>query len=73
MQCLGGLRRHTIDTPVGLSVAVADGDREPAEVGPDDGDDAVEPRAVAVLARYGHVLPLAPVVRLVQGSIWSAT
>ena len=73
LQSLGRLRGHAVDAPVGLAVAVADGYREPAEVGPHDRDDAVEPGPVAVFAGYGHVLALAPVVRLVEGSVWSAT
>jgi hypothetical protein len=70
---LGGLWRHTVDAPVCLPVAVADGDREPAEVGPDDADEAVEARPVAVLAGDGHVFALASVVSLVEGAVWSAT
>ena len=67
------LWRHTVDTPVRLAVSVADGDGEPAEVGPNDGDDAVQARPVAVLARDCHVLALAPVVRLVKGAVWTST
>lgn len=67
------LRCHTVHTPVSLAVPVADGNGEPAEVGPDDGDDAVQARPVAVFARDGHVLALATVVRLVEGSIWTST
>jgi hypothetical protein len=31
-----GLGRHTVDAPVGAALLVADGDAEPAVVGPDD-------------------------------------
>ena len=36
---MSGLRRHTVDAPVGLAVVVADGDAEPAMIGDDDRDD----------------------------------
>ena len=48
---------------------VADGDGEPSEVCADHADLAVKAGPVAVLARDGHVLALAPVVRLVQGAV----
>ena len=32
-RCCGG---HTVDAPVGVAVLVADGDGEPAVIGPDD-------------------------------------
>ncbi len=68
-----GLWRHTVDAPVRLSVPVADGDGEPSEVRADDADLTVKAGTVAVLARDGHVLALAPVVRLVQGAVGSST
>jgi len=35
---VSGLRRHTVDAPVGLAIVVADGDAEPAIVGSHDLD-----------------------------------
>ena len=39
---MSGLRRHTVDAPVGLAVVVADGDAEPAMIGDDDRDDGYD-------------------------------
>ena len=63
------LRSHAVHAPVGLPVPVADGDREPSEVCADHADHAVQAGPVAVLAGDGHVLALATVVRLIEGSI----
>ena len=73
LQRLGRLRGHAVHAPVGLAMPVANGDGEPAEVGPHDADDAVKARPVAVLARDGHVLALAAVVGLVEGSVRATT
>lgn len=62
-------RRHAVDAPVRLPVLVANGDGEPAEVGSDDADHAVQAGAITVLTSDGHVLGFTPVVRLVQCSI----
>ena len=72
LQDLCGLRSEAVDVPVCLAVPVADGDGEPAKVGPDDLDGAVEAGAVRGLTRHSHVLPFAPVVRLIQGAVWSS-
>ena len=52
--------RHAIDTPVCVAVLVADGDREPAVVGPNDLD------RLGRFARDGHLLAFATVSRLVS-------
>lgn len=73
LQDLCGLRSKAVDVPVSLTVPVADGDGEPAKVGPDDLDGAVEAGAVGRLAGHGHVLAFAAVVCLVQSAIWTST
>ena len=67
------MRGEAIDVPVGLTVSVANGDGEAAEVGPDHSDGAVQAGSVTGLARYRHVLPLAPVVSLVKGAVGPTT
>ena len=73
LQDFCGLRSKAVDVPVSLAVPVADGDGEPAKVGPDDLDGAVEAWAVRRLTRHGHVLALASVVGLVQSAVRSST
>ena len=59
----GCSRRHAVDAPVGVAVLVADGDGEPAVVGPDHLDRLVG------LALNGQVVALAAVGSLVLGAI----
>ena len=59
----GGGGGHAVDTEVHLAVVVADGDAEPAKVGPNDLDPVVGG------AGEGEGLSLAPVGRLVAGSV----
>ena len=63
-----GVWGEAVDAPVGVSVGVADGDGEAAEVGPShfDGDVAV---VVVAVALEGHCVALAAVVRLVAGAV----
>lgn len=56
--------RHTVDAPVGVAVVVADGDREPSIVGPDEVDDGT----LAAADLQG--LAFARVRRLVSG-LWN--
>ena len=67
------MRGEAIDVPVGLTVSVANGDGEAAEVCPDHSDGAVQARAVTGLAGHRHVLALAPVVSLVKGAVGPTT
>ena len=61
---LRGLGRLTVDGPVGVSVAVADGYAEAAVVGADDAD-----RLPGAGARDAHLLALAVVRRLYALSV----
>ena len=59
--------RHTVDAPVCIAVLVADGDGEPAVVGPDHLD------GLAGVAEDAHGVAFAAVSRLVLCTVWGLT
>ena len=69
LQHPGGGWRHAVDAPVRVAVLVADGDAEPAVVGPDDPDGAVVAVAAAVVAVDPQLVVLAAVGGPVLGAV----
>ena len=55
--------RHAVDAPVRVTVLVADGDREPPVVGPDDLNRFTR------IAKDGHRFALATISSFVLGSV----